>query len=116
MKFNKEIGSIQQTLTNTNVGIVRRQKILKDLNLKTGQTIIDIGCGGGHLVEEISMSIGPLGKAIGVDPSEFQIKTAKERCKHLPNVQFLCSNANDINIEHNSCDAVTFTQTLEYIR
>ena len=115
MKFNKEIGSIQQILTNTNVGIVRRQKILKDLNLKKGQTIIDIGCGGGHLVEEISISIGPLGKAIGVDPSEFQIKTARERCKHLSNVKLLCSNANNINIEPNSCDAVTFTQTLEYI-
>ena len=101
MKFNKEIGSIQQTLTNTNVGIVRRQKILKKLNLKKDQIIIDIGCGGGNLIEEISMSIGPLGKAIGVDPSEFQINTAKERCKNLPNVEFLCFNVNDINIEKN---------------
>jgi ubiquinone/menaquinone biosynthesis C-methylase UbiE len=115
LQFDNKIGSIQQILTATNVGVLRRQAILKELNLKKNQQIIDIGCGGGHLVEEISMSIGPSGKAIGVDPSEFQIKTAKERCKHLPNVQLLCSNANDINIEHNSCDAVTFTQTLEYI-
>ena len=56
-----------------------------------------------------------MGKVINVDPSEFQIKTAKERCKNLSNVQFICSNANDINIEISSCDAVTFTQTLEYI-
>ncbi len=27
----------------------------------------------------------------------------------------MCSNANDINVQVNSCDAVTFTQTLEYI-
>ena len=115
MQFDDKIGSIQQILTATNVGILRRQVILKELNLKKDQTIIDIGCGGGHLVEEISMSIEASGSAIGVDPSEFQIKTAKERCKNLPNVQFLCSNANDINIDQSSCDAVTFTQTLEYI-
>ena len=109
MQFDNKIGSIQQILTATNVGILRRQAILKELNLKKDQTIIDIGCGGGHLVEEISMCVGSMGKAIGVDPSEFQIKTAKERCKNLSNVQFICSNANDINIEINSCDAVTFT-------
>ena len=115
MKFDDKIGSIQQILTATNVGILRRQAIIKELNLNKGQTVIDIGCGGGHLVEEISMCIGSSGRAIGVDPSEFQIKTAKERCKNLPNVQFLCSNASDINIDKSSCDAVTFTQTLEYI-
>ena len=115
MQFEDKIGSIQQILTATNVGVIRRQEILKELNIQKNQTIIDIGCGGGHLVEEISMRLGSMGKAIGVDPSEFQIKTAKERCENLSNVQFLCCNANDINIEKNSCDAVTFTQTLEYI-
>ena len=115
MHFDNKIGSIQQILTATNVGVLRRQAILKELNLKKNQTIIDIGCGGGHLVEEISLGVGSMGKVIGVDPSEFQIKTAKERCKNLSNVQFFCSNANDINTEINSCDAVTFTQTLEYI-
>ena len=58
MKFDDKIGSIQQILTATNVGILRRQAIIKELNLKKGQTVIDIGCGGGHLVEEISMCIG----------------------------------------------------------
>ena len=77
MQFDNKIGTIQQILTATNVGVIRRQAILNELNLKKHQNIIDIGCGGGHLVEEISMCVGPLGKAIGVDPSEFQIKTDK---------------------------------------
>jgi len=115
LQFDNKIGSVQQIITATNIGVLRRQAILRELNLKKNQTIIDIGCGGGHLVEEIAMCVGASGKAIGVDPSEFQINTAKERCKHLSNVDFLCSAANDIDIEINSCDAVTFTQTLEYI-
>ena len=62
MQFDNKIGSIQQILTATNVGIFRRQAILKELNLKKDQTIIDIGCGGGHLLEEISMCVGSMEK------------------------------------------------------
>ena len=115
MEFNNKLGSIQQQLTSTNIGVLRRQALLKELNLQKGQTIIDIGCGGGHLVREISLCIGSDGKAIGVDPSEFQINSAKKMCSDLTNVELLCRNANSINIDQGSCDAVTFTQTLEYI-
>ena len=34
MQFDDKIGSIQQILTATNVGVLRRQAILKELNLK----------------------------------------------------------------------------------
>ena len=54
MQFDEKIGAIQQILTSTNIGVLRRQAILKELDIQKGQTIIDIGCGGGHLVEEIS--------------------------------------------------------------
>ena len=33
LKFDDKIGSIQQILTATNVGILRRQAIIKELNL-----------------------------------------------------------------------------------
>ena len=68
LQFNNKLASIQQQLTATNIGIIRRQAILKELNIKKGQTVIDIGCGGGHLVEEISLCIGDNGKVIGVRP------------------------------------------------
>ncbi len=61
MQFYDKIGSIQQILTATIVGVIRRQVILKELNLQKNQTIVDIGCGDGHLVEDISMSVGSIG-------------------------------------------------------
>ena len=72
MAFNNKLGSIQQQLTSTNIGVLRRQALLKELNLQKGQTIIDIGCGGEHLVKEISLCIGLDGKAVDVDPSKFK--------------------------------------------
>ena len=38
MQFDNKIGSIQQILTATNVGVLRRQAILKELNLKKKPT------------------------------------------------------------------------------
>ena len=42
MKFKNEIAIIQQKATQTNVGVIRRQAILNELNIQKGQTIIDI--------------------------------------------------------------------------
>ncbi len=36
-------------------------------------------------------------------------------CNNLKNVELLCCNANSINVDQGSCDAVTLTQTLKYI-
>ena len=115
MEFKNEVAVIQQKATQTNVGIIRRQAILNELNLKQGQTVLDIGCGGGHLLKEISLAVGEKGNVIGVDTSDFQLKSAKEHCSNLPNIQLLCCSADHIELADKSCDAVTSTQTLEYI-
>ena len=48
MKFDKDISLIQQKMSETSIGIARRQNILKELNIEGGQTIIDVGCGGSN--------------------------------------------------------------------
>ena len=115
MEFKNDIAIIQQLATQTNVGVLRRQAILSELNIQKGQTIIDIGCGGGHLLKEMSLAVGEKGKIIGVDTSQFQIKSAEKLCSDLSNVELLCCNADNTMIDPKSCDAVTSTQTLEYI-
>jgi ubiquinone/menaquinone biosynthesis C-methylase UbiE len=115
MEFKNDIAIIQQLATQTNVGVLRRQAILSELNIQKGQTIIDIGCGGGHLLKEMSLAVGEKGKIIGVDTSQFQIKSAEKLCSDLSNVELLCCNADNTMIDPKSCDAVTSAQTLEYI-
>ena len=48
MKFDKDISLIQQKMSETSIGIARRQNILKELNIEGAQTIMDVGCGGGN--------------------------------------------------------------------
>ena len=113
--FDKSVSSMQQKMSMTSVGGTRRQVILDELKVKSGQTIIDVGCGGGQFVEELALRLGLEGLAIGVDPSEAQLSTAEASCNYLQNTKFLSCSADEIDLDSSSCDAVTFTQTLEYI-
>ncbi len=115
MKFDNELSIIQQKIANGYAGVSRRLSIMNSLDIEIGQNIIDIGCGGGHLVQEISLSVGENGKSIGIDPSNDQLEAANNRCKNLNNVELICCTADKIDIENGFCDRVTSTQTLEYI-
>ena len=72
MEFQNEIGLIQRGMAASIAGTSRRLEILNNLDLKAGQQVLDIGCGGGHLLEELAKAVGPNGKAYGLDSSEDQ--------------------------------------------
>ncbi|MGL5646825.1 MAG: class I SAM-dependent methyltransferase [Clostridium sp.] len=55
--------------------------ILKKLNLKEGQTLLDVGCGWGYLVIEAAKLYKV--KAMGITLSEEQFKKGNERIKEL---------------------------------
>ena len=115
MKFDNELSIIQQKIANGYAGVSRRLAIMNSLDIEIGQNVIDIGCGGGHLVQEIALGVGENGSSIGIDPSKDQLKAANDRCKNLNNVELICCTADKIDIEKGFCDRVTSTQTLEYI-
>ena len=115
MDFSGANSNLQQRMAASCAGVNRRQSVLNALDIQIGQKILDIGCGGGHLLEEIALSVGPTGKSFGLDPSETQITSAKDRCIQLKNVEFLCQGAEKINLPNNFFDSITSTQTLEYI-
>ncbi len=115
MKFDNETSIIQQKIANSYAGVSRRLAIINSLDIEIGHNIIDIGCGGGHLVQEISLGIGETGKSIGIDPSKDQLVAANNRCEGLKNVELICCTAEKTTIKNNFCDRVTSTQTLEYI-
>lgn len=58
-----------------------RKKAIKLLNLRQGDTVVEIGCGTGlnfHLLRE---AVGPEGKIIGVDLTDAMLLKAEERIK-----------------------------------
>jgi len=53
------------------------ERLIKDLNLKGAEKIIDLGCGDGFLTKRMS-DLVPTGSVLGIDSSASMIETAKK--------------------------------------
>ena len=55
--------------------------ILKELNIRSGQTILDAGCGNGYMSKEFSKLLKNTGKVYALDPDNVAIEILKEETK-----------------------------------
>lgn len=81
-------------------------------NLKPGEVVVDLGCGGGLDVLLSAAKVGPGGTAIGVDMTEEMIALARRNAakgndgKPVENVQFHLAPIDDISLPDASADCV----------
>ena len=71
------------------------QRLVHDLEVKDGETVLDLGCGTGLLAEYIAGIVGLGGLVIGIDPLALRIEIAKRRTRS--NLQFKTGNAYDLS-------------------
>jgi arsenite methyltransferase len=71
------------------------QRLVQDLEVKKGETVLDLGCGTGLLAEYIAGIVGPGGLVIGIDPLALRIEIAKRRTRS--NLRFNTGNAYDLS-------------------
>lgn len=67
------------------------------LGLQPGESVLDIGCGGGQTTLDAAAQVGSAGHATGFDISEPMIEIARERAEAAgaSNVRFLAGDAQD---------------------
>ena len=53
------------------------QAALEDLDLRPGQTVLDVGCGTGTETRMLSARLGPTGSVTGVDPAREMLEVAR---------------------------------------
>lgn len=83
---------------------------IKASNIKPGSKVLDIAAGTGDLTILISKRVGPQGFVILSDINEQMLQAGRARLARadLPdNVQFLQADAEDLQFEDNTFDAVT---------
>ena len=59
------------------------KKIIEEAKLKSGDKLLDVGCGTGIPIIFLSKIVGPLGQAFAVDSSEAMIKQGIENAREL---------------------------------
>jgi SAM-dependent methyltransferase len=77
-------------------------------NLQPGETVLDLGSGGGIDVLLSARRVGPAGKAFGLDMTDEMLALAEEnkRKSGLTNVQFLKGEIENIPLPENSVDVI----------
>jgi len=76
--------------------------------LKPGETVLDLGSGGGIDVLLSARRVGPTGKAYGLDMTDEMLALAREnqRKANVSNVEFLKGEIENIPLPDNSVDVV----------
>jgi SAM-dependent methyltransferase len=76
--------------------------------LKAGETVLDLGSGGGIDVLLSAKRVGPTGKAYGLDMTDEMLALAEEnrRKSGLTNVEFLKGEIENIPLPDNSVDVI----------
>ena len=77
--------------------------------LKAGETVLDLGSGGGIDVLLSARRVGPAGKAYGLDMTDEMLALAREnqRKAGVENVEFLKGEIENIPLPDNSMDVIT---------
>ena len=75
-------------------------------NLRPGETVVDLGCGGGLDVLLAAKQVGPAGRAIGVDMTPAMIERARNNAAGLANVEFHLAAIDRLPLADASIDCV----------
>lgn len=67
-------------------GLLNDKKILANLNICAGQTILDAGCGNGYMAKKFSELVGKTGKIYALDPDKQSIANLKKEVE-MTNVE-----------------------------
>jgi ubiquinone/menaquinone biosynthesis C-methylase UbiE len=93
-----------------------RNKALDQLNIKSGETVLEIGFGTGHCIKKIVESVGKTEKVYGVDISSGMLEMTKKRLEKaglIDKVELYCGDAEKMPYSKHKFDAVFMSFTLE---
>jgi predicted methyltransferase len=92
-------------------------EVLKLMNVKSGQVIVDIGAGSGYFTRRFAAAVGPAGKAIGVEIDSAMVRSmnADARRLNLTNYEALLVPPDDPMLAASSVDVVFLSDTYHHI-
>ena len=88
--------------------------LMQKLDLKPGETALDLGCGNGRVAEYISDSTGA--KITGLDFASELIKTSQQRTADKKSrLTYVVGNIDELSFDEGSFDAVISIDTLYFV-
>jgi ubiquinone/menaquinone biosynthesis C-methylase UbiE len=115
MAYEGELARIQRALSQSHDLIVRRAVTLEALQLRAGERVLELGCGGGYLAREAGKFVGPSGQVHAIDISPDQVAAATQLCAEFGWIDCRVADATATPFDDGAFDAVFCNQVLEYM-
>jgi arsenite methyltransferase len=115
IQFDEETSRKVEALYLTPDVVAQRSRVLRALELKEGERVLDIGSGPGLLVNEMADLVGRNGRVCGIDISEDMLTISRKRCADQPWTEFQRGDATKLPYGDDSFDAAVSTQVYEYV-
>ena len=81
--------------------------LLEQVAAKSGDLVLDVGCGGGITSIKLAEQTGETGKVLGVDVSEPIITIARKRGVDISNLEYQLGDAATVNLGEAKFDLIT---------
>jgi ubiquinone/menaquinone biosynthesis C-methylase UbiE len=93
------------------------RRLVPAIQLHEGQTVADIGAGGGQLTVELAREVGPSGKVYATELEDGRRRDIREAAKSagLTNVEVLEAEATNTNLPEQCCDALVMRRVYHHI-
>jgi arsenite methyltransferase len=116
LAFDAETSRDIEALYRSPDAIRRRSRALELLAPRTGERILDVGCGPGFLATALGDAVGPTGAVCGIDTSAPMLAIARRRCAEQPWIELHGGDAQSPVFPEASFDACISVQVHEYVR
>jgi len=83
LAFTGDMAQLQQAIAESHDLVIRRSTVLEALNLRTGERVLEVGCGGGYYAREVAQFVGRADRVCAIDISPDQITAARARCADM---------------------------------
>jgi ubiquinone/menaquinone biosynthesis C-methylase UbiE len=116
--FNASMGARLEVLYASPQIVAQRRRFRALLDVRAGESGVDVGCGVGHLTCELAEDVGPGGRMTGVDASADMLAGAAARVRALrldDRVALHEGDAVALGLPDASADFVVAVQTYSYL-
>lgn len=95
--------------------VATRVEVLRALELRPRERVLDLGTGPGFLAYDMAATVGSSGQVAGVDISEAMLGMARRRCAAQPWAEFHDADVTRLPFADCAFDAAVSTQVYEYV-
>ncbi|MEK7383007.1 MAG: methyltransferase domain-containing protein [Elusimicrobiota bacterium] len=92
------------------VEALRLRRTRRSLGCGHSESVLDLGCGAGHLLSELSAR-----RLVGVDLSQAMLAQAGRRLRGRPEIELLKADAESLPFAADSFDRVACSEVLEHV-